>query len=207
MGANIVQRHDLESVAAVLCLEHGPDVHRVAAISVQLRDKFQAAFCAILGNQRIVRVSDLCLDRLDLAGAVCKVDHAFVPKLELTFKAVLLAVPIRNQICLPKRRVRLQAKLRGGHHRAEERLRRTLCQFRIRGKRGNRDPREPFRRHNGGKRFLDLTLHLLNILLHCRISAALCLHSRLRGCLLDFVHDSSSCFISVILNGRACTVL
>ena len=39
------------------------------------------------------------------------------------------------------------------------------------------------------------------------VPAVLGLHGRLCGCLLNFIHASSSCLISVILNGRACTVL
>ena len=152
---------------------------------VELRLKAEGIF------KLVVLVNDLCLNDADLTAAVRKVNEALVPQLELAFQ--LTVVAIRNQVRLSKRRVRLHAKLRRRHHRAEETLRCGLRELLVCAQGRQRDSRESLRRDDARKSLSDLALHLLDVLLHRRLARLDSLRA-LRVLNQSFLHLSLSSF-------------
>ena len=197
MGANVLHAHHIIAHAAVLCAEHGVDEARLAAHAAcgavcELRLKAEGIF------KLVVLVNDLRLNDVDLAAAVRQINETFIAELELTLQCAVVLVG--DQVRLSERGVRLHAELRGGHHRAEETLRRGLRELPVRAERGERDAGKAFRRNDARQRLCDLALHLLDVVLHGQRLAAL--HG-LRGLrVLDkpLFHDALSSLIENLLN-------
>lgn len=177
---NVVDAHDVESVAAVFRVKYRV-VHDDCAAILHCWDVLELRLESELVFERVVLVHFVRLDVLDLAAAIGEVDQPLIPELELALERALVLV--RDEIRLSERRVRLDAELRRLHHRAEEAVWGTQPEILIRAHRRKYHAGEPLGCDDGGQGFCDLPLHRDNEVFH----RALRLDRRalFRLCLLD----------------------
>ena len=173
MLLDVLDAHDLEAVAASLRVPDGV-IHRHLAAVFQRGDVAELRRETELIFEFVILVHLVRCDVRDFAGAVREVDEPFVAELELTLEPSVIAV--RDEVRLSERRVRLDAELRGLHHRAHEALRRALRKLRRRGKRRQHHACEALAREHRRKGFLNLRHHALHERLHRLACASLCLH-------------------------------
>nr|DAG83390.1 MAG TPA: hypothetical protein [Caudoviricetes sp.] len=168
---NFLDAHNLKSVAAVLGLEHSVVGNGLATVALggdvpQLRVKAKGIL------KLVVFVYGVRLNDGNLTGTVGQINKPLIAKLELALHLAVIAEG--NQVSLPKRGIRLQAQLCGGHHSAKERLGGAFLELRVGAQCRQGNAAEPLRGHHAGQCRLNGGLHNLNVVLNAAGFLAFC---------------------------------